>query len=70
MRAGTGNLGILFLRMTTDLGNKKAQHVNAPAILIGRTHQPRGQAGLPACSGHSTSRTSESSAFARVAPAR
>jgi hypothetical protein len=36
MRAGTGNLEILSLRIvrtTSDLGNKKAQHVNAPAII-------------------------------------
>ena len=36
MRAGTGNLEILawrILRTTSDLGNKKAQHVNAPAII-------------------------------------
>ena len=33
MRAGTGNLEILawrILRTTSDLGNKKSQHVNAP----------------------------------------
>ena len=36
VRAGTGNLEILALRIlrtTSDMGNKKAQHVNAPAIL-------------------------------------
>ena len=36
VRAGTGNLEIIALRIlhtTTDLGNKKAQHVNAPAII-------------------------------------